>query len=82
MDSGLIRQPKWGHLRELHAAVKLCSKPLLSGEQTAISLGEHQQVRALSMHKGAMSRATDVLQFVSQVLIAWSNIFSQVKSCL
>lgn len=50
MDLGLIRQPKWGHLKELHAAIKLCSKPLLSGEQATFPLGEHQEVRALSIH--------------------------------
>ena len=45
MSSGLIRQPKWGHLKELHAAVKLSSSPLLSGAHTTFSLGEMQQVR-------------------------------------
>ncbi|KAF3447015.1 hypothetical protein FNV43_RR12195 [Rhamnella rubrinervis] len=42
-EYGLMRQPKWGHLKELHAAVKLCSKPLLSGEQTTLYLGQQQQ---------------------------------------
>ena len=45
MISGLIRQPKWGHLKELHAAIKLSSKALLSGAQTILSLGRLQQVR-------------------------------------
>ncbi|VVB14860.1 unnamed protein product [Arabis nemorensis] len=38
--NGLLRQPKWGHLKELHAAVKLCEKPLFSGLRTTISLGK------------------------------------------
>ncbi|KAE8100698.1 hypothetical protein FH972_018566 [Carpinus fangiana] len=42
-EYGLIRQPKWGHLKELHAAIKLCLKPLLSGEQTTFPLGQLQQ---------------------------------------
>lgn len=42
--AGLLRQPKWGHLKELHAAVKLCEEPLLSGLQTTISLGKLQTV--------------------------------------
>jgi hypothetical protein len=41
-EYGLLRQPKWGHLKELHAAVKLCEEPLLSGLQTTISLGKLQ----------------------------------------
>ncbi|KAG8378241.1 hypothetical protein BUALT_Bualt08G0117200 [Buddleja alternifolia] len=43
-EYGLIRQPKWGHLKELHAAIKLCSQTLLYGAQTNISLGELQEV--------------------------------------
>ncbi|XP_042025318.1 beta-galactosidase 16-like [Salvia splendens] len=42
-EYGLIRQPKWGHLKELHAAVSQCSNTLLYGTQTIISLGELQQ---------------------------------------
>ncbi|XP_057490523.1 beta-galactosidase 16 isoform X1 [Actinidia eriantha] len=42
-EYGLIRQPKWGHLKELHAAIKLCSTTLLSGLLTTSSLGEHQE---------------------------------------
>lgn len=45
MSSGLIRQPKWGHLKELHAAIKLSSKPLLSGALTKLSVGGKQEVR-------------------------------------
>ncbi|KAK9266227.1 hypothetical protein L1049_012431 [Liquidambar formosana] len=40
---GLIRQPKWGHLKDLHAAVKSCSTPLLQGVQTNFSLGQLQE---------------------------------------
>ncbi|KAK6132340.1 hypothetical protein DH2020_033900 [Rehmannia glutinosa] len=36
--------PKWGHLQELHAAVKLCSQTLLYGLQTNFSLGARQDV--------------------------------------
>ncbi|KAK6132284.1 hypothetical protein DH2020_033984 [Rehmannia glutinosa] len=43
-EYGLIRQPKWGHLQELHAAVKLCSQTLLYGLQTNFSLGARQDV--------------------------------------
>ncbi|KAK6938378.1 D-galactoside/L-rhamnose binding SUEL lectin domain [Dillenia turbinata] len=42
-EYGIIRQPKWGHLKDLHAAVKLCSEPLLSGKPQSISLGQLQQ---------------------------------------
>lgn len=41
---GLIRQPKYGHLTELHKAVKLCEKALVSADPIQTSLGTLQQV--------------------------------------
>ena len=43
--SGLIWRPTWGHLRELHAAVKLSSEPLLFGRYSNFSLGQEQEVK-------------------------------------
>ncbi|XP_065637366.1 beta-galactosidase 6-like [Quercus suber] len=42
-EYGLLRQPKWGHLKELHAAIKLCSTTLLQGARTNFSLGQQQE---------------------------------------
>ncbi|XLR40120.1 hypothetical protein S83_024780 [Arachis hypogaea] len=42
-EYGLVRQPKWGHLKELHAAIKSCSDTLLNGTQSIITLGSQQQ---------------------------------------
>ncbi|KAL5555213.1 hypothetical protein UlMin_037449 [Ulmus minor] len=42
-EYGLLRQPKWGHLKELHDAIKNCSTTLLEGVQTNMSLGHYQQ---------------------------------------
>ncbi|XP_065880774.1 beta-galactosidase 16-like [Euphorbia lathyris] len=33
-EYGLIRQPKWGHLKDLHAAIKSCSKALIGGAES------------------------------------------------
>ncbi|KAI9114456.1 hypothetical protein K1719_014684 [Acacia pycnantha] len=38
-EYGLPRLPKWGHLKELHRAIKLCEGLLLNGESKNISLG-------------------------------------------
>ncbi|XP_058089918.1 beta-galactosidase 6-like [Magnolia sinica] len=51
-EYGMIRQPKWGHLKELHAAIKLCSKTLLSGTPTNFSLGELQEAYVFEQSKG------------------------------
>ncbi|KAM0947342.1 putative beta-galactosidase [Dioscorea sansibarensis] len=42
-EYGLIQQPKWGHLKDLHVAVKQSSEALLSGKPTSFSLGQAQQ---------------------------------------
>ncbi|KAB1210499.1 Beta-galactosidase 6 [Morella rubra] len=42
-EYGLKRQPKWGHLKALHAAIKSCSTTLLQGIPTNSSLGKFQQ---------------------------------------
>ncbi|XP_057795716.1 beta-galactosidase 16-like [Salvia miltiorrhiza] len=42
-EYGLIRQPKWGHLKELHEAIDRCSNTLLYGTKTNLSLGPWQQ---------------------------------------
>lgn len=42
--AGLTREPKWGHLKELHAAVKLCSTPLITGTKSNFSLGQSLEV--------------------------------------
>lgn len=41
-EYGLIRKPKWGHLRELHMVIKNCSKTLLEGKKSNFSLGQLQ----------------------------------------
>ncbi|KAL6558948.1 Beta-galactosidase 3 [Orobanche minor] len=42
-EYGLIRQPKYGHLKGLHKVVKKCEKALVSADPTVTSLGPLQQ---------------------------------------
>ncbi|KAG6397392.1 hypothetical protein SASPL_143559 [Salvia splendens] len=51
-EYGLIRQPKYGHLKELHKAVKLCEKALVSADPTVTSLGNLQQAHVYSSKSG------------------------------
>ncbi|KAJ0967648.1 hypothetical protein J5N97_024565 [Dioscorea zingiberensis] len=37
-EYGIIRQPKWGHLKDLHKAIKLCEKALVATDPTVSSL--------------------------------------------
>lgn len=42
---GLPRDPKWGHLRDLHRAIKLAESALVSSDPTVTKLGNNQEVR-------------------------------------
>ncbi|RLN24735.1 beta-galactosidase 7-like isoform X2 [Panicum miliaceum] len=45
-EYGLIWQPTWAHLRELHAAVKQSAEPLLWGAYSNHSFGQQQEINA------------------------------------
>ncbi|XP_034674934.1 beta-galactosidase 5-like [Vitis riparia] len=51
-EYGLIRQPKYGHLKELHKAIKLCEHAVVSADPTVISLGSYQQAHVFSSGRG------------------------------
>ncbi|XP_028786590.1 beta-galactosidase 6-like [Neltuma alba] len=51
-EYGLLRQPKWGHLKDLHAAIKSCSSTLLQGVQKNLSLGQMQEGYVFEEEKG------------------------------
>ncbi|KAG6428159.1 hypothetical protein SASPL_112408 [Salvia splendens] len=43
-EYGLLRQPKWGHLKDLHAAIKLCEPALVAvSSPKYIKLGSKQE---------------------------------------
>lgn len=45
--AGLLRQPKWGHLRNLHRAIKQAEPALVSGDPTIRSIGNYEKVKLL-----------------------------------
>lgn len=45
---GLLSEPKWGHLKDLHAAIKLCESALVAVDSPQyIKLGPKQEVCAI-----------------------------------
>ncbi|KAK7257722.1 hypothetical protein RIF29_31900 [Crotalaria pallida] len=38
-EYGIIRQPKWGHLKDVHKAIKLCEEALIATDPNVTSLG-------------------------------------------
>ncbi|XP_042375473.1 beta-galactosidase 5-like [Zingiber officinale] len=51
-EYGLVREPKYGHLKELHRAIKLCEQALISADPTVTSLGNLQEAHVFSPQSG------------------------------
>ncbi|PQM37133.1 beta-galactosidase 3 [Prunus yedoensis var. nudiflora] len=51
-EYGLIRQPKYGHLKELHRAIKMCERALVSADPIITSLGNFQQAHVYTSESG------------------------------
>ncbi|KAK1439178.1 hypothetical protein QVD17_04993 [Tagetes erecta] len=51
-EYGLIRQPKYDHLKKLHKVIKQCEPALLSAEPAITSLGNLQQAHVFSPKSG------------------------------
>ncbi|GAV87945.1 Glyco_hydro_35 domain-containing protein/Gal_Lectin domain-containing protein [Cephalotus follicularis] len=52
-EYGLLRQPKWGHLKDLHRAIKLCEPALVYGDPNVIPLGNYQEAHVFKSNYGA-----------------------------
>ncbi|XLR36476.1 hypothetical protein HN51_045828 [Arachis hypogaea] len=52
-EYGLPRFPKWGHLKELHRAIKLCEPVLLNGKSVNITLGPSVEADVYTDESGA-----------------------------
>ncbi|KAJ9561132.1 hypothetical protein OSB04_006292 [Centaurea solstitialis] len=51
-EYGLLRQPKYDHLKELHKAVKLSERAILSADPAFVSLGSYEQAHVFSSKTG------------------------------
>ncbi|XP_051199773.1 beta-galactosidase 9 [Lolium perenne] len=52
-EYGLLRQPKWGHLRDLHKAIKQAEPALVSGDPTVQSIGSYEKAYVFKSSTGA-----------------------------
>lgn len=46
-ETGLLNEPKYGHLRDLHKAIKLSEPALVSSYATVTWLGKNQEVSVM-----------------------------------
>ncbi|KAL8159169.1 hypothetical protein V2J09_000706 [Rumex salicifolius] len=54
-EYGLLRQPKWGHLKQLHLTIRGCSETILNGVQSNISLGQLQKAYVFEEANGCVA---------------------------
>ncbi|XP_039126405.1 beta-galactosidase 6-like isoform X2 [Dioscorea cayenensis subsp. rotundata] len=79
-EYGIIRQPKWGHLKELHKAIKLCEKALVATDPTSSFLAPNVEAHvynttgcaAFLANIGIQSDVTVIFNGKSFHLPAWS----------
>ncbi|TKY67244.1 Beta-galactosidase 8 [Spatholobus suberectus] len=88
-EYGIIRQPKWGHLKDVHKAIKLCEEALIATDPIITSLGPNIEatvyktgaVCAAFLANIATSDATVTFNGNSYHLPAWSvSILPDCKS--
>ncbi|KAK6163297.1 hypothetical protein DH2020_000161 [Rehmannia glutinosa] len=91
-EYGLVRQPKWGHLKDVHKAIKLCEEAMVATDpKKTSSLGsnleatvyktESGQCAAFLANTGTQSDATVNFNGNSYHLPAWSvSILPDCKS--
>ncbi|KAG8387699.1 hypothetical protein BUALT_Bualt02G0048400 [Buddleja alternifolia] len=92
-EYGLLNQPKWGHLKDVHKAVKLCQEAMVAVDPKTTSLGsnleatvyktESGQCAAFLANVGTQSDATVNFNGNSYNLPAWSvSILPDCKTVL
>ncbi|KAK4408936.1 Beta-galactosidase 8 [Sesamum angolense] len=81
-EYGLLRQPKWGHLKDVHKAIKLCEEAMVATDPKTTSLGSNLEATvyktgsgkcaAFLANVGTQSDATVKFNGNSYNLPAWS----------
>lgn len=73
-EYGLARLPKWGHLKELHRAIKLCELALLNNEPTLVSLGSLQEADVYGDPSGACAAFIANLDDKNEKIVHFRNM--------
>ncbi|XP_020223363.1 beta-galactosidase 1 [Cajanus cajan] len=73
-EYGLLRQPKWGHLKDLHRAIKLCEPALVSGDPTVTKIGNYQEAHVFKSKSGACAAFLANYNPKSYATVAFGNM--------
>ncbi|KAE8659884.1 Beta-galactosidase 5 [Hibiscus syriacus] len=72
-EYGLIREPKYSHLKELHKAIKLCEHALVSSDPTVTSLGTYHQAHVFSSRGGSCAAFLSNYHMKSAARVTFNN---------
>ncbi|CAJ1950963.1 unnamed protein product [Sphenostylis stenocarpa] len=72
-EYGLPREPKWGHLKDLHRAIKLCEPALVSGDPTVQKLGNYEEAHVFRSNSGACAAFLANYNPQSYATVAFGN---------
>ncbi|KAJ1411171.1 Glycoside hydrolase, family 35 [Sesbania bispinosa] len=73
-QGGLPRQPKWGHLKDLHRAIKLSEPALVSGDPTVTRIGNYQEAHVFKSKSGACAAFLANYNPKSYATVAFGNM--------
>uniref|UniRef100_A0A0A0LWG9 beta-galactosidase n=1 Tax=Cucumis sativus TaxID=3659 RepID=A0A0A0LWG9_CUCSA len=72
-EYGLIREPKWGHLRDLNKAIKSCEPALVSADPTITWLGKNQEARVFKSSSACAAFLANYDTSASVKVNFWNN---------
>ncbi|PON99542.1 Glycoside hydrolase [Trema orientale] len=73
-EYGLIRQPKYGHLKELHRSIKMCERALVSADPIITSMGSYQQAHVYTSESGDCAAFLSNYDTKSSVRVLFNNM--------
>ncbi|CAM0910213.1 unnamed protein product [Alopecurus aequalis] len=72
-EYGLLRQPKWGHLRDLHKAIKQAEPALISGDPTVQSIGNYEKAYVFKSSTGACAAFLSNYHTISSARVVYNG---------
>ncbi|KAL9682838.1 hypothetical protein QQ045_014648 [Rhodiola kirilowii] len=73
-EYGLLRQPKHGHLKELHRAIKMCEPALVSADPVVTSLGSYQQAHVYTTDSGECAAFLSNFDRISDAVVLFNSM--------
>ncbi|CAA6662429.1 unnamed protein product [Spirodela intermedia] len=72
-EYGIIRQPKWGHLRDLHKTIKLCEGALIATDPSYSSLGPNLEAHVYKAETGSCVAFLANIDAVSDAVVTFNG---------